>query len=228
MWPAISSGLAIATGTAAWAAFQPGSQLFGPTLVHLPSASSVALTFDDGPNPAATPAVLDLLDQHGVTATFFVIGQWARDYPTLVAEIAARGHAIGNHTDTHPNLVWLSIPRILTELLRCQATIEQIVGRRPTLVRPPYGYRGPQFKMAVEHSGLAQVVMWSVMGRDWTERGKRALVERLRRVRGSDIVVLHDGSHTGLGIDRADTLRALEYWLPRWRDAGLQFVSLAS
>src|SRR5262249_33503876 len=187
MWPAISGGLAIATGTAAWAAFQPGSQLFGPTLVRLPSASNLAITFDDGPNPAATPAVLHLLHRHGVTATFFLIGQWARDCPTLVAEIAARGHAIGNHTDTHPNLVWLSIPRIRTELLRCQTTIEQIVGRRPRLVRPPYGYRAPQFKIAVEHSGLAHVVMWSALGRDWTQRGQRALVDRLRRVRGGGL-----------------------------------------
>src|SRR5262249_3335780 len=121
---------------------------------------------------------------------------------------------------------WLSTRQIVTELESCQDAIDEITGRRPTLMRPPFGFRGPQLNAAVERSGLKRVVMWSLMGRDWTQTGKRRLVERLGRARGGDIVVLHDGYHRALRVDRTETVRALEYWLPRWRDAGLQFVSL--
>jgi len=213
-------------GTLSWAACHPRSQLFGPTLTGLSSTSIVALTFDDGPNPSATPGILDALDRYHAAATFFLIGRFARACPFLVKAIAERGHSIGNHTETHPNTAWLSTRQIVTELESCQDAIDEITGRRPTLMRPPFGFRGPQLNAAVERSGLKRVVMWSLMGRDWTQTGKRRLVERLGHARGGDIVVLHDGYHRALRADRTETVRALEYWLPRWRDAGLQFVSL--
>jgi peptidoglycan/xylan/chitin deacetylase (PgdA/CDA1 family) len=225
-WPLVGGGAAIAACAAAWAAVHPRSQIFGPTLTATASSSIIALTFDDGPNPAATPPLLDLLERHGVTATFFVIGRWALACPDVLRATAARGHAIGNHTQTHPNLIWLRPARIVDELVRCQDTVDAIARRRPTLVRPPYGFRGPQLNAAVARSGLRQVVTWSVMGRDWTPRGQRALRSRLSRVRGGDIVVLHDGSHETLGADRTATLNALAYWLPRWRDAGLRCAPL--
>jgi peptidoglycan-N-acetylglucosamine deacetylase len=211
---------------ASWAACHPQSQLFGPTLTRLPSESLLALTFDDGPNPSATAGILDVLDRHRATATFFLIGRFARTCPSLVKAIAEHGHSIGNHTDTHRNTVWLSTQQIVTELVSCQDAIDEITGRRPMLMRPPFGFRGPQLNAAVERSGLKRVVMWSLMGRDWTRRGKRTLVDRLGRARGGDIVVLHDGDHRALRADRSETLQALEHWLPRWRDAGLQCVSL--
>jgi len=226
IWPAVLSGVTLAAGASAWAACHPASQLFGRTVTRIPSRSGVALTFDDGPNPAITPSLLDALDRHEVRATFFLIGRWARASPAIVGEIAARGHAIGNHTDTHPNMLWLSTRRIVDELVRCQQSIEGAGARRPMLTRPPYGFRGPQFNSAVEQSGLSRVVMWSVMGRDWSPHGKQKLLERLKRVRGGDIVVLHDGDHAALGADRRETVQALEYFLPRWRDAGLRCVSL--
>ena len=200
--------------------------MFGPTLRRAPSDRTIALTFDDGPNPAVTPRLLDILDCHSARATFFVIGRWARACPDIVREVVARGHAIANHTDTHPNLLWLPTRRIVDELIACQHSIEQIAGRCPALMRPPYGFRGPQLSAAVRRSGLVEVVMWTVMGRDWSPRGRAQLFKRLERVKGGDIVVLHDGSHEALGADREGMLRALEYWLPRWTDAGLRFEAL--
>lgn len=226
LWPAVVGGASVVAATGAWAAMHPGARIFGPTLTTVPAPSTIALTFDDGPNPAATPALLDLLERHGAAATFFMIGQWAAACPSIVRLVAARGHTIGNHTHTHPNLVWMTPPRIVAELSQCQDAIGSIAHRRPTLVRPPYGFRGPQFHRAAVRSGLERVVMWRVTGRDWTPRGQRSLHARLSTVRGGDIVLLHDGSHTALGADRSPTLRALEYWLPRWRDAGLRCTAL--
>jgi peptidoglycan-N-acetylglucosamine deacetylase len=225
-WPVLSGGAAVLAGTASWAACHPRSQLFGPTLSRLRSQSSLALTFDDGPNPSATAGILDILDRHRASATFFLIGRFARACPSLVKAIAERGHAIGNHTDSHANTLWLSTQQIVTEIVSCQDTIEEITGRRPLLMRPPFGFRGPHLHAAVKRSGLKRVVMWNLMGRDWTRRGKRRLVDRLGRARGGDIVVLHDGYHRALRADRSETVRALEYWLPRWNDAGLRLVSL--
>jgi peptidoglycan/xylan/chitin deacetylase (PgdA/CDA1 family) len=224
VWPAVLGGAALAAGGSAWAACHPSSQIFGRTITRLSSRSDIALTFDDGPNPAITPALLDTLDRHQARATFFLIGRWVRACPAIAADIAARGHAIGNHSDSHPNLIWLPTARIVGELRTCQDSIERAASKRPTYTRPPWGFRGPQFSAAVKRSGLDGVVMWSVMGRDWTRRGQRKLIERLQRVRGGDIVVLHDGDHAALGSDRIETVKALEYWLPRWHDAGLRCV----
>lgn len=89
--------------------------LLGPTIRRTGDPSVMALTFDDGPNPAITPKLLDLLDRHNIRATFFLIGRYVRAFPSLAKEIAERGHAIGNHTDSHPALTFLSPRRIAEE-----------------------------------------------------------------------------------------------------------------
>ena len=99
--PTVAAGLA---GLTAYGAVRPSSQLFGSSLYATDAPRKFALTFDDGPNPSITPKLLDLLDRHNVKATFFVVGNFVRQCPALVKETYARGHVIGNHTDTHPNL----------------------------------------------------------------------------------------------------------------------------
>jgi len=225
-WIPLAGGVSAAAGLLSWGAVHPASPLFGPTITHAPSIDSIALTFDDGPNPAVTPRLLDLLEREHACATFFVIGRWVRACPAIVREIAARGHGVANHTDTHANLTFLPPKTIVRELTACQNAIDAAADRRPRLMRPPFGFRGPQLRTALDRSGLSEVVTWSAMGRDWSARGANRLRDRLHAVRGRDIVVLHDGDHRRLGVDRTATLEALAYWLPRWRDRGLRCVRL--
>lgn len=233
VWTAGASLVAASAGLAAWGAFHPASQLFGATLRRLPrnadSEARIALTFDDGPNPAMTPRLLEILAQHEVRATFFLIGEYVRQFPELAKEISSRGHAIGNHTDTHPSLVLLSQSRIQGELQHCQAAVADATGRQPQWMRPPYGFRSPQMHRAVRASGFRGVVMWSASGRDWKRQPASRVIERLRRVRPGDIVLLHDGAPPvpgGPGCDRSHTLDAVDHWLPRWKERGWRCVTL--
>jgi peptidoglycan/xylan/chitin deacetylase (PgdA/CDA1 family) len=218
----------LVAGICAWGAYHPSSQLFGRTQRRTGCARSIALTFDDGPNPAVTPWLLDLLEQYDARATFFLIGRHVRACPALAAAIAARGHCIGNHTDTHPNLLWHSRRRILEELGRCDAAIADATGQRPRIMRPPFGYRQPQVHTAARAAGFGRPVLWSRSARDWMPQPAARVIQRLRAIRAGDIVLLHDGFHAALGADRQHTVRALEYWLPRWKAQGLACVSVGA
>jgi peptidoglycan-N-acetylglucosamine deacetylase len=230
----VSCGVAAAAGMAAWGAVAPSSELFGPTVRHTASSWQIALTFDDGPNPAVTPRLLDLFDRYSVHATFFLIGKFARACPELVKEISARGHLIGNHSDTHANLFFRSRGGIRDELARCQDAISAALhAEPPRWMRPPYGYRSPLLRGEIRRAGMRGVVMWSKICWDWKPQPPGRLIERLSRVARpdqpqGDIVVLHDGDHRALGGHRHHVVAALEHWLPRWRDAGLEFVTMES
>lgn len=216
----------VMAGICAWSACHPASHLFGRTRRRTDRDRTIALTFDDGPNPAVTPRLLDLLARYGARATFFVIGRYVRACPELVAEIVARGHAIGNHTDTHPNLVWRTRAQVRDELARCTASIVQVTGQAPRFMRPPYGYRTPLVHAAARQAGLGRPILWSKSTYDWRPQPIGVLRRRLEEVTSGDIVLMHDGSHETLGGDRRLTIEALEYWLPRWRDRGFDFVAL--
>jgi peptidoglycan/xylan/chitin deacetylase (PgdA/CDA1 family) len=149
-----------------------------------------------------------------------------RAFPGLAREIAQRGHLIGNHTETHPSLTFLSAARIAEELERCDDAIEAATGKKARWMRPPFGYRSPLLEGIVRRRGGAGVAMWNVAARDWRTPSPEPVIQRLRRARGGDIVLLHDGDHRVLEGKRGHVLAALEYWLPRWRDAGIQFVNL--
>jgi peptidoglycan/xylan/chitin deacetylase (PgdA/CDA1 family) len=223
----LAAGVVCASaGIFAWAAVAPSSQLFGPTIRGTTDASSVALTFDDGPNPAVTPELLRLLDQNDVKATFFLIGEWVREAPVLAREIAAQGHTVGNHTNTHPSLTFLPSRRIGEELDRCDDAIEAAIGKKPRWMRPPFGFRSPFLDGVVRSRGASGVVMWSRWARDWEPQPAAKVIRRLRRVERGDIVLLHDGDHRVPRGDRRHTVEALAHWLPRWKDAGIRFVTL--
>jgi peptidoglycan-N-acetylglucosamine deacetylase len=246
-WPiAASAGALAAAGIATWGAVAPWSELFGPTIRRTSDARKIALTFDDGPNPAVTPRLLDLFERYSVRATFFLIGKFARACPDLVKEISARGHALGNHTHSHARLIFHSRVGIREELARCQDAIASATQTQPPLwMRPPYGYRSPLLQGEIERAKMKGVVMWSKSCWDWKPQPPQRLIERLARVarpelhgpsspagvrqdgsgRG-DIIVFHDGDHRALGGDRQHVVAALEYWLPRWRDAGVEFVTI--
>lgn len=223
----VTAGAVCATsGAFAWGAVAPSSQLFGPTIRQTGSASTIALTFDDGPNPAVTPSLLELLSRYNVKATFFLIGERVRAAGSIAREIAAQGHTVGNHSYTHPALTFRSAASISAELDRCDDAIEAAIGQKPRWMRPPFGFRSPLLGGIVRRRGGAGIVMWSRWARDWSPQPSEAVIRRLRPAGGGDIVLLHDGDHRVVEGDRHHTVAALAHWLPRWKDAGLHFVTL--
>jgi len=225
--PELVTGGAVCAGSGvfSWAAVAPSSQLFGPTTRHTGDSSTIALTFDDGPNPVVTPSLLELLARHDVTATFFLIGKNVETNAAIVRDISARGHVIGNHTHTHPNLTFRSSRAISQEIERCDDAIESAAGGTSKWIRPPFGYRGPALA-GTARKRAQRVAMWSFAARDWKLKNAEALIRRLRRVQGGDIVLLHDGDHRVPNGDRHHTVAALECMLPRWKDAGFRFVTM--
>jgi peptidoglycan-N-acetylglucosamine deacetylase len=221
-----AGGACAAGGFLSWAAAAPSSQIFGPTIRHTGNPETIALTFDDGPNPLVTPKLLDLLDRHQARATFFVIGKWAAAEPGLTREIFDRGHLLANHTHSHPRLALCSRERIDEELRRCDDAIESATGRRSHWMRPPFGYRSPLVAQAVRDRGDEGIVMWSASAWDWRIQPEARLIGRLGAVRGGDIVLLHDGDHRVARGDREHTSAAVAHWLPRWKEAGLNFVTV--
>jgi peptidoglycan-N-acetylglucosamine deacetylase len=220
-------------GLFARAAVAPSSQIFGPVLRRLPereAGNRIALTFDDGPNPSVTPQILDLCARHHARATFFVMGRFARECPSLVREISCAGHVLGNHTTTHPNLIFKTQAQIANELRACREAVFDALGAadpaQMAWLRPPFGFRGPQLHRVAENFAPAGVATWSRTAHDWKPQPAAPVIERLSRVRAGDIVLLHDGDHCLQNGDRAHVLAALEHWLPRWRDAGFQFVTI--
>jgi peptidoglycan/xylan/chitin deacetylase (PgdA/CDA1 family) len=221
-----AGGICAGGGIFAWAAMAPSAQLFGATLRHTGDPSTMALTFDDGPNPAITAGLLDLLQRYKAHTTFFLLGRHVRAFPGLAKEISVRGHTVGNHTETHPNLTFLSPRRIAEELSRCDEAILSATGKVVRWMRPPYGFRGPQLDGVVRAHNGARVVTWSTMAYDWKPQSAERVIKRLRGARGGDIVLLHDADHRQPESDRSHTVAALAYWLPRWTDAGIRFVSV--
>ncbi|QNI38356.1 polysaccharide deacetylase family protein [Edaphobacter sp. 4G125] len=213
-----------AGGTLAWAALSPGSQIFGKTLIAPSTPNEFALTFDDGPNPEATPRLLEVLASAGVQATFFVIGSFAKQCPALIREIAGAGHLVGNHTLTHPWLAWQTEKRIREELGMTSSILEDVLGEPVHYFRAPHGARRPIVLRAARELGMVSV-QWNAMGYDWRTISADAIashvekgVARNRRMgRGSNIL-LHDGGHTGLGAPRLETVRAVEKLIQKHRD----------
>lgn len=234
--------IAAAAAATAYGAAYPRAQLFGRTVCRTNSPRKLGLTFDDGPNPAVTPKLLDLLDRYNAKATFFVIGKFVRECPDLVEETVMRGHTVGNHTELHPNLFWQNPMHVQVELRLCHDAIEGAVGTPPKWFRPPYGARNPWVAPAARDLGY-RTVMWTLIPGDWQEKPAEWLISRMqpiatraRRNMGNgaqsnasgtgDILCLHDGSHRQQNADRTRTLASLEYWLPRWRELGLEFVTI--
>jgi len=222
---ALPAAAATAAGLGAWGVAWPTSQLFGRAIARTGRADTLALTFDDGPNPAVTPGLLELLERHHVTASFFLIGRWARAHAALAREISARGHLVGNHTGTHSGTAFLSAARMAAEVRAGAEAIEAATGIRPRWLRPPFGRRGPAMARVAREAGLAGVVMWSRSAHDYRAEPPARVTARLGRARGGDILLLHDGDPARDGADRTNTLAALAQLLPRWKDAGLRMVT---
>ena len=187
-------------------------------------ARGVALTFDDGPNAEHTPRVLDLLDAHGVKATFFLIGKKAERLPEIVRDIAARGHAIGLHTHGHDRLFSIKSPEAMQDDLEQEMDLlERLTGERPYLFRPPIGHSSPRLAKAVDALDLV-VVGWGVRAMDGTgPSSPDKLADRVcKRLTDGLIVQLHDSAERD-GYEPA-SVKALPAILGAMREADLPGV----
>jgi peptidoglycan-N-acetylglucosamine deacetylase len=231
---AVVTGIA-AAGSCAYAALSAGSQLFGRTLIANRDPNEIALTFDDGPNDPYTFQLLEILAEHQVRATFFMIGRFVRQRPDIVRAVQAAGHLIGNHTMTHPWLVLESPAKVRRELADCNAALEDVLGERVNYFRPPHGSRRPDVLRTARELGLTPV-MWNVIGHDWepgirpedvlghVERG----IRRNRRAGWGSNIVLHDGGQAGIGQDRRATVETVRDSLPKLLEDGSRFATFAS
>ena len=217
---------AAAVAYAGYATMGPRSQLYGRSFLGVSGSKLLALTYDDGPNEAHTPALLDILAQHGAKATFFLIGRYVVQRPDIVRRIRQEGHAIGNHTYNHPLLTFASAARLGRELDDTDKAIADAAGPHDGLFRPPFGGRRPGTFAAVRARGMTPV-MWTVTCFDWNARSADPIERHaVRGIRGGDIILLHDGSHLKMGADRAPTVEATTRLLRRYQADGYRFVTI--
>ncbi|HEY3962437.1 MAG TPA: polysaccharide deacetylase family protein [Gaiellaceae bacterium] len=188
---------------------------------------SVALTFDDGPHPEGTAAILATLDELQVPATFFLCGEQVANYPDVAREIAGRGHAVGVHGYRHVLLTLRGQAATSRDLWRACAEIERATGIAPRLYRPPYGVATPAALRAARRLGL-RPVLWSRWGRDWERRATAASVaaQATRNLRGGDVLLLHDADHYSAAGSWAVTAAALPRIVETVRAQSLMFVPL--
>jgi peptidoglycan-N-acetylglucosamine deacetylase len=228
-------GIAGATGLGiggfAYASRWPTSQIFGRTLIAPRSPDQLALTFDDGPNPAWTPRLLDILAEHNVHATFFMVGKFAKSERELARRVAGAGHLIGNHTWSHPNLSRTRAANVLDELTRTSDILAQITGKPIRYFRPPFGARSRYVLKLARQLGLIPVT-WNAMTTDWKEPSADKIAQNLVRKIDSNQrsgyasnIVLHDGNHLGLNADRGPSVAAAEQLLVHY-DRTHTFVTM--
>lgn len=177
-----------------WASADIGSGVYLKALCRAESADRVvALTFDDGPDEDYTPRVLDLLKRYDVRATFFVVGEQARQNPELIHRMVAEGHTVAGHSYYHlPQSTLWSSQRYTEELFRCNDVVARLTGLRMRLYRPPFGVTNPPIARAVKNLGLIPVG-WSVRSLDTVTKDTDRVVDRVMRgLRGGDVILLHD------------------------------------
>ncbi len=199
-----------------WGVLAPASRLYGPVLTRLPG-DAVWLTIDDGPSDDTRP-LLDLLDAHDAKATFFLVGARAAARPDLVREIVARGHGIGNHSQTHPQaMFWALGPaRMRREIAGCQATLTAIAGRAPVWFRSVVGHTNPFVHAPLRDARLARVG-WSARGFDAVKADVADVVARIDAdLAPGAIVLLHEGAAHGRNVAMVDGV------LARMRARGLR------
>ncbi|MFI5102246.1 MAG: polysaccharide deacetylase family protein [Terriglobales bacterium] len=227
MLPALIGLTAAAASAAGYQSMAPEGQWFGRTFARGdPGSRQIALTFDDGPNDPHTLKLLEVLAKHSVRATFFMIGRYVRQRPDIARTVAEAGHVIGNHTSTHPLLIFESAAHTRSQLIDCREALQDAIGEHSNLFRPPFGGRRPATLRIVRELGL-QTVMWNVTGHDWNAPAAAAIEKKVaRQIRGGDVILLHDGGHRAMGADRAQTAIATDRLIARYKAEGYEFVAI--
>jgi peptidoglycan-N-acetylglucosamine deacetylase len=218
---------AVAAASAGYQSMAPTGQWYGRTFTGLASATKqLALTYDDGPNDPHTLRLLEVLARYDVHATFFLIGRYVRERPEIVREIVKAGHTVGNHTFTHRWLIFTSKAEIRSELSTCRSALSDAIGEHSNLFRPPFGGRRPAVLRVARELGL-EPVMWNVTGYDWNAPPAATIQGKVsRRIRGGNVILLHDGGHRQMGADRSQTVLATESLIARYQSEGFEFVTI--
>ncbi len=226
MIAAVAAGVAVAA-LAAHGTWHRNSWIFGPVLNRLPGPGQIAsITFDDGPNPRATPLILDALKAENVRATFFVLGRHADRWPYLVRRMAEEGHQLGNHGYWHRKLHRKLPGYVREDLTRGADAIERASGVRPAVFRAPHGFRSP-WVTAIASSLGQRTIGWSLGVWDSARPGAEEIVRRtLQGMRAGSILLLHDGDGYDADGDRLQTAQALPAIIQGLRSRGFRFETL--
>ena len=204
-----------------WASADVGSNIYLKTLCRgSKEKRSVCLTFDDGPHEEMTPRVLDALKEHGVQATFFLIGRNAEHHPDIVRRMVAEGHTIANHTYSHAGLFPLSsASSVEREVTRCSETITSLTNKQLKLFRMPFGVTNPIIGKVIRHLGL-KAIGWSIRSLDTIERRSREQICKrvIKRLHSGAIILLHDRC--------AYSDELLRQLIPAIKERGYSFISL--
>jgi peptidoglycan/xylan/chitin deacetylase (PgdA/CDA1 family) len=227
-WPGLLGAVLADHAMLGAAGIYPRTQLLGPTVSRLTHPGrAVALSFDDGPDPAVTPRVLDQLAAAGMTASFFCIGERALRHKALVRRIVAEGHAVENHTLGHKlHFAFLMGPALRREVVDAQSALADVAGVAPRWFRAPMGIRGPQLDPVLHRAGL-HLMAWSRRGYDTRSADPGRVLGRLiHHLTPGDILLLHDGNGARRPGGDAVVLAVLPRLLDHLRDAGLAAVPL--
>jgi len=230
-WPWALAALIVNHAIIATAGLLPRCTWLGPTLTRLPEAArqrgEIALTIDDGPDPEVTPQVLDMLDAAGVKASFFCIGRVARQHPALCRDIAARGHRIENHGDSHSwGFSLFGYRRMKADIAAAQETLSQLSGQSPRYFRATAGLRNPFLDPVLTHLDL-QLAAWTRRGYDTREADPAIVLARLtKNLAAGDILLIHDGNSARDSAGQPVILSVLPALLRTIRAAGLTPVTL--
>ena len=190
------------------------------------SEKKIALTFDDGPNEPYTSQILKILKDNNVRATFFMVGKNVEAFPSAARAIVQAGHAIGNHSYDHHNLVTKTDKTVREEILKTENIIERTTGRKTNLFRPPYGEKDGLTVRQTHQLGYV-MVEWSVSAEDWRKPGVDQIIKNvLRHARNGSIVLMHDGDKWHHGSDRSQTVAALPVLIGELRKQGYDLVTV--
>lgn len=220
-----AGALAVASAVTTYGIIGKSSRLFGPSIYRGdPDQRLISLTFDDGPSPASL-VLLDYLDRERIPATFFQCGLNVDRHPEIARAVAAAGHEIGNHTYSHPKLLFKSISFMANEFERAQAAIERATGIVPRYFRAPYGYRWFGIGSAQRKFNLMGV-MWTVIGQDWRLPAREVARYVLERVSPGGVICLHDGRGVRPNPDVTPMLEAVREIIPAMKDQGYRFSTV--
>lgn len=212
-------GDSIVQGTPSPAAPKAGSPQITFNSVYV-DGPYIAMTFDDGPNATLTPKLLDLLAARKIKATFFVVGQNAKEYPAILARAAKEGHEIANHSWSHPNLAKMSDESVRRELQKTDDAIKDAIGERPTLMRPPYGSITARQKTWIHDTFGYRIIIWDVDPLDWKRPGPSVVTSRIVHGAGPGSIILAHDIHP-------PTIEAMPATFEQLQAKGFKFVTVS-